>query len=326
MVVQVKDKIDISIIIPVFNEERNIVPLIHLITEEMDSLGKEYEVLFIDDGSKDRTFEELERIAKTNRRVKVISFRRNFGQTAAMMAGFDHARGEIIVALDGDLQNDPKDIPKLLKKLEDGYDIVSGWRRNRQDKFLLRIVPSKIANWLIGTITGVRLHDYGCSLKAYRSEVIKNIRLYGEMHRFIPALTSLVGARIAEIEVNHYSRKYGNSNYGLSRTLKVILDLIAVKFFLAFSTKPIQLFGLLGLLAILGGILSFSATVFMKIFISMAMTRNPFLLLSVLLVLLGFQFIGTGLLAEITVRTYHESQNKPTYLIKQIIDNEQPTS
>jgi glycosyltransferase involved in cell wall biosynthesis len=316
------DKIDISIIIPVFNEEKNIVLLSRLITEKMDSVRKEYEVLFIDDGSKDGTFEELAKIAKDNRRVKIISFRRNFGQTAAMMAGFDHARGEIIVALDGDLQNDPGDIPRLLEKLEEGYDIVSGWRKNRQDKFLLRIVPSKIANWLIGLITGVRLHDYGCSLKAYRAEVIKNIQLYGEMHRFIPALASLAGASITEIEVNHNSRKHGNSNYGISRTLKVILDLITVKFLMAFSTKPIRLFGLLGFLSIISGFLSFTATVCMRLFISMPMTRNPFLLLAVLLVILGFQFIGTGLLAEITVRTYHESQNKPTYMIKQIIGNE----
>ncbi|OGW17200.1 MAG: glycosyl transferase [Nitrospinae bacterium RIFCSPLOWO2_12_FULL_45_22] len=312
---------DISIIIPVYNEERNIAPLCHLITEQMDGIGREYEVLFIDDGSKDSTFEELGKIAKDNRRVKVISFRRNFGQTAAMMAGFDHARGEIIVALDGDLQNDPKDIPKILDKLEEGYDIVSGWRKSRQDNFILRIIPSKIANWLIGLITGVRLHDYGCSLKAYRAEVIKNIRLYGDMHRFIPALASMAGGKIAEIEVNHLPRKYGNSNYGLSRTLKVILDLIAVKFLLAFSTKPIQLFGLLGLSSVFGGFLFLSLAIFMKIYLNTDMTGNPLLLLSVLLVLLGVQFIGTGLLAEVTVRTYHESQNKPTYLIKQIIDN-----
>jgi len=311
--------IDISIVVPVLDEEKSIEPLYSSIKGVMDAIGKEYEILFVDDGSTDGTFDVLSKISGQDSRTKVIRFRRNFGQTAAMSAGFDYSRGDIIITMDGDLQNDPKDIPRLLEKIDAGYDVVSGWRINREDKLLSRRIPSKVANWLIGKVTGVKLHDYGCSLKAYRAEVAKNVNLYGEMHRFIPALASRFGARITEIPVAHHSRKYGRTKYGLSRTFKVILDLITVKFLLEFSTRPLQIFGLVGIVSFTLGLLINLYLTVLKFSRGVPLSDRPLLLLGILLVFLGVQFITIGLLAELQVRTYHEAQNKPIYVIKEIL-------
>ncbi len=310
----------ISVVVPVLNEQDNIEPLYEQITQTLDDKYK-YEIIFVDDGSSDNSFAILSRLQKADSKVRVIRFRKNFGQTAALSAGFAHARGEIIAAIDADLQNDPVDIPKMIDKLEEGFDVVSGWRKKRHDKVITRLVPSKIANWLISKITGVKLHDYGCTLKAYRKEILAEIKLYGEMHRFIPALASWSGARIAEMQVNHRPRTAGSAKYGLERTLKVLLDLITVKFLLSFSTKPIQLFGGWGFLALFLGGASGIVVVLMKILKSVDMTGNPLLYLTILLLVIGVQFIFMGLLAELLVRTYHESQNRPTYVIKEILES-----
>lgn len=311
---------DISIVIPVFNEEENIKPLYEQVIRSMDRIGASFEVIFVDDGSTDGTFETLQSLHNQDKRLKVIRFRKNFGQTAALSAGFDHSKGNIIVTLDGDLQNDPEDIPTLIQKLNDGYDIVSGWRYKRKDPFLSRRLPSMVANWLISLVTNVKLHDYGCSLKAFRREVIKNIRLYGEMHRFIPAVASWIGVSVTEVKVNHRAREIGRSKYGISRTIKVILDLITVKFLLSYSTRPIQIFGLLGLLT--GGlgaaILLYLA--YVRLIMLEAIGGRPLLLLGVLLFFIGVQFVTMGLLGEIQARTYHESQDKPIYVIKEVLE------
>ncbi len=309
---------EITVVLPVLNEQDNIGPLHQQITEAL--IDKyDYEIVFIDDGSSDDSLSVLTRLQKDDKRVQIISFRKNFGQTAALSAGFTHARGNIIVAMDADLQNDPADIPKMIAKLDEGYDVVSGWRKKRHDNAITRLLPSKIANWLISCITGVKLHDYGCTLKAYRREVLAETKLYGEMHRFIPALASWSGATIAEMVVNHRPRTAGSTKYGLARTWKVILDLITVKFLLSFSTKPIQLFGGWGLISFFLGSLSGLAVILMKIIKKTDMTGNPLLYLSILFVVISAQFILMGLLAELLVRTYHESQNRPTYVIKEII-------
>jgi glycosyltransferase involved in cell wall biosynthesis len=273
----------------------------------------------VDDGSTDGSFEILKRLQAQNDRVRVIRLRRNFGQTAAFSAGFDAARGDVIVTMDGDLQNDPADIPKLLAKIDEGYDVVSGWRVHRRDRFLTRLVPSKIANFLISKVTGVQLHDYGCSLKAYRREVLENVKLYGELHRFIPALASWMGIRVAEIPVNHASRRFGRSKYGLRRTVKVVLDLLTVKFLLDYATRPIQIFGLLGVLCLalgagISGYLSVQRLLFLQ-----GIGDRPLLLLGVLLIVLGVQFIIMGLLGELIVRTYHEAQDKPIYMVREVL-------
>ena len=276
----------------------------------------DYELIFVDDGSRDRTVKNLIRTVGKDSHVKLIEFRRNFGQTAAMAAGLDHASKEIVVLMDGDLQNDPKEIPKMIDKLNEGYDLVAGWRKNRQDKMLSRKLPSKIANWVISKSTKVQLHDYGCSLKVMTKEVAKGIRLYGEMHRFIPALADEMGARIAEIPVNHRARRFGESKYGISRTLRVILDLMVIKFFLGFAKRPIHLFGSVGLGAgFLGGGLLAWATM-QKIVFSVPMGNRPVLALGVMLVLIGLQFVVFGLLAEVLARTYYESQDKRTYTVR----------
>ena len=311
---------EISIVVPLLNEQDNIGPLYEQITGALSGKYK-YEIIFIDDGSSDNSLDVLSSIQKEDAGVRIICFRRNFGQTAALSAGFNHARGKIIVAIDADLQNDPADIPKMVEKLDEGYDVVSGWRRKRHDNALTRLLPSKIANWLISRITGVKLHDYGCTLKVYRREVLAEIKLYGEMHRFIPALASWTGATIAEMVVNHRPRTAGSTKYGLARTWKVILDLITVKFLLSFSTKPIQLFGGWGLISFLLGNLSGLAVISMKVFKKTDMTGNPLLYLTILFLVISAQFILMGLLAELLVRTYHESQNRPTYVVREILES-----
>ena len=328
-----KQKLEVSIVAPCFNEADNIGPLYEQITQTLTDQGKaldgirpafggyDYEIIFVDDGSSDNSLAVLTRLQKADRRVRVICFRKNFGQTAALSAGFTHAQGKIIVAIDSDLQNDPADIPLLLAKLDEGFDVVSGWRKKRHDNAITRLLPSKIANWLIAKITGVKLHDFGCTLKAYRREVLAETKLYGEMHRFIPALASWSGARIAEMVVNHRPRTAGAAKYGLGRTFKVILDLITVKFLLSFSTKPIQLFGGLGFLSLIFGGASGLAVILMKIMKNQDMTGNPLLYLTILLLVISIQFILMGLLAELLVRTYHESQDRPTYVIKEILES-----
>jgi glycosyltransferase involved in cell wall biosynthesis len=311
----------LSVVIPLYNEEENIQLLHAKLKEALVILDNEYEILFVDDGSTDRTLSILAEIQAGDKHVIVLSLRRNFGQTAAFAAGFDFARGDVIVTMDGDLQNDPADIPKLLERIKD-HDLVSGWRKKRKDPFFTRRLPSIMANWLISKVTGVKLHDYGCSLKAYRRDVIKNLKLYGEMHRFIPAVASWYGVRIAEVETVHHPRMHGKSKYGISRTVKVVLDLITVKFLQSFSTKPIQFFGPVG---VFSGFLGFLISLYLtadKIFFGRDIGGRPLLLLGALLIIVGIQLIGMGLLGEMLVRVYHESQRKPIYVIKKIIGPE----
>ncbi|BBA69160.1 glycosyltransferase family 2 protein [Geobacter sulfurreducens] len=311
---------ELSIVVPIYNEEETIPHLHARVSDALAGSGIDYELLLVDDGSSDGSFALLREIAQQDRRVKVIRFRRNFGQTAAMAAGFDAARGRVIVPMDGDLQNDPADIPTLLATIDEGYDVVSGWRKDRQDTFVNRRLPSIIANALISRMTGVHLHDYGCTLKAYRREVLDGVNLYGEMHRFVPALASQVGARVTEIPVRHHARLYGTSKYGISRTMRVVLDLMTVKFLLTYSTKPIQLFGKWGIYTILAGFLTGGLTLYMKLFEGMSMNRNPLLILTAFLLFGGVQFIALGLLGEVNARTYHESQGKPIYVVRERIN------
>jgi glycosyltransferase involved in cell wall biosynthesis len=311
-----EETIDISVVVPVFNERENVAEVAERVHQAMAALGRPYELLFIDDGSTDGTWEELRRIHADRPNTTAIRFRKNFGQTAALQAGFRHSRGGVIVTMDGDLQNDPKDIHRLVERLEQGYDIVSGWRRNRQDPFLNRRLPSIIANRIISFFTGVHLHDYGCTLKAFRSDVARHLKIYGEMHRFIPAIASWMGVSVDEVEVTHHPRTRGKSKYGIFRTVRVILDLITVKFLLDYSTKPIQMFGLIGLIS---GALGFGLSAWLawqRLFMGISLANRPILLLAVLLILVGVQFITMGLLAELQTRIYHESSDKPTYFIK----------
>jgi glycosyltransferase involved in cell wall biosynthesis len=308
----------ISIVIPLYNEEENVRELHSRLKPVLEAIGDEYEIIFIDDGSTDNTLPLLQDIQASDNTVTILSLRRNFGQTAAFAAGFDYSRGDVIVTMDGDLQNDPNDIPKLLELMKDN-DLVSGWRRQRKDPFLSRRLPSIIANSLISKVTGVNLHDYGCSLKAYRRDVIKNLKLYGEMHRFIPAVASWYGVRIAEVETTHHPRLRGKSKYGISRTMKVVLDLITVKFLQSFSTKPLQFFGPIGLFSCTLGFLISLYLSLEKIFSGRDIGGRPLLLLGALLIIVGVQFIGMGLLGEMMVRVYHETQKKPIYVIKKVI-------
>ena len=285
----------------------------------LDTMAEQAEIVFVDDGSRDTTLAKLEVIQAGDDHVRVVSLRRNFGQTAAMTAGFDHARGGVIITMDGDLQNDPHDIPQLVGKLNEGYDVVTGWRYDRQDPFLSRKLPSQLANRLISRVTGVGLHDYGCTLKAFRREVIDNINLYGEMHRFIPAIASGMGISFTEVKVNHRARRFGTSKYGISRTIRVVLDLITVKFMLSYATRPLHVFGTVGVVSsLLGVTIGLILTVQRQLF-GIGLANRPLLLLAVLLIFMGIQFITIGLLAELVVRTYHESQKKPIYYVRKVL-------
>ena len=320
---QEKDKkVDLSIVIPIYNEEENLPILYEKLKEVLDKLGKNYEIIFVNDGSTDRSWEIIKQLAEKDPHVVGVNFRRNYGQTAAMSAGFDMARGEVIITMDGDLQNDPTDIPRLLEEMDKGYDIVSGWRKDRKDAFISRTLPSRIANWLISKVTGVHLHDYGCSLKAYKADVAKNLDYYGEMHRFLPALAKPVGAKVTELPVKHHPRMYGKSKYGISRTFKVILDLFLVKFLLDYRTKPLRVFGGTGLILFTIGSLILLYLVFVKLFMGEDIGNRPLLIFGTLLVLSGIQLISTGIVAELITRTYYESQNKRPYLIKEVVSSE----
>jgi glycosyltransferase involved in cell wall biosynthesis len=319
---QRREGMDVSVVIPVYNEEESL-PILHdEIQTSLNAIDVNWEVVYVNDGSKDQSQEVLEELAMQDpEHVLVVAFRRNFGQTPAMAAGIDHASGDVIVLMDGDLQNDPADIPMLLNKIDEGFDLVSGWRKDRQDKALTRVLPSKIANWLISTTTGVHLHDYGCSLKAYKREVLEGFRLYGEMHRFIPAFANMVGAKITEVPVNHRARQFGVAKYGLERTIKVILDLFTVRFLEGFGNKPIYLFGTSGIGAMFVGFLGL-LFLFIRRFVAQGPVANsPIFLISVVFILIGFQMIFMGLIAELVIRTYHESANKAIYHVRYIVDN-----
>ena len=308
---------DLSVVIPLLDEAQNVEALCRELIETLEGWGRTFEVVFVDDGSTDGTFDILSRLHAADRRLRVIRLRRNFGQTAAFAAGFARVRGRLIVTADGDLQNDLRDIPRMVDKLEEGYDIVCGWRKARKDPWLSRRVPSVMANALISRATGVRLHDYGCSLKIFQAEVVKSLRLYGEMHRFMPAIASEQGVRIAEVVVNHRPRRHGRSKYGISRTVRVILDLATVKFLLSYSTRPLQIFGLVGLLMGAVGTVITGWLGFVRLFGGQAIGNRPILLLGILLLFTGVQLITLGLLAELQARTYHESQNKPIYHVRE---------
>ncbi|HVM95145.1 MAG TPA: glycosyltransferase family 2 protein [Candidatus Acidoferrales bacterium] len=311
--------VDLSVVIPVYNEAENLGPLQGELTAALGRIARPYELVYVDDGSSDSSHGVLDRLQREDPHVSVVRLARNYGQTAAMAAGFDHARGEIIVTLDADLQNDPADIATMLAKLDEGYDLVSGWRLPRQDPWLTRRVPSVIANSIIGWITGVHLHDYGCTLKVIRRDVVRGLRLYGEMHRFIPALADDLGAKLAEVVVHHRPRRFGVSKYGLSRTIRVLLDLITVKFLSSYSTRPIQVFGVLGLLSSSIGLVITGWLGLERLFLGVPLANRPLVWLGILLTLMGLQFITMGLLGELLVRTYHESQGKPVYRVAEVL-------
>jgi glycosyltransferase involved in cell wall biosynthesis len=314
--------VGLSLVIPVYNEEDNLSLLHERVREALDGGAFSWEVVYVDDGSTDSSLSRLHKLAQESAdQIQVIVLRRNFGQTAAISAGIDHAKGDIIVLMDADLQNDPEDIPLMMELIEQGYDVVSGWRKARQDKFLTRILPSKIANWIISSVTGVHLHDYGCTLKAYRREVLEGFRLYGEMHRFIPAYAGSVGAKIIEVAVNHHPRLHGETKYGLDRTLKVILDLFTVKFLMSFFHKPIYLFGGTGLALMIVSGLALLFLMVRRLWIGTSVLSSPIFQASTMVMILGFQSILMGLIAELLVRTYHESQAKPTYSVREVIDH-----
>jgi glycosyltransferase involved in cell wall biosynthesis len=314
------DQRELSVVIPLYNEEDNIERLYLSLKEVLEVLGRRYEIIVVDDGSTDASFEVLKRLHVDDPLLRVIRLRRNFGQSAALAAGFDRAGGQVIVTIDADLQNDPTDVPKLLDTIGEGYDIVSGWRVRRQEPFLTRRLPSTVANWLISRITGIRLHDYGCSLKAYRSEVVQGIQLYGELHRFIPALASSMGVRLTEVPVSHNPRRFGESKYNLSRTLTVLLDLLTVKFLLSYSTRPMQVFGLLGIISFaIGSVIAAYLSV-IRLFLGSPIADRPLLLLAILLIFVGVQLLTMGLLGELTIRTYHEAQGKKIYSIREMLE------
>ncbi|MCS6782072.1 MAG: glycosyltransferase family 2 protein [Gloeomargarita sp. SKYBB_i_bin120] len=309
----------LSVVIPIYNEVDNIPHLIPAVTEVLQSTGWDYEVICVDDGSRDGSTERLRHLAQERYDLKVVVLRRNYGQTAALAAGFDQATGDVVVTLDGDLQNDPQDIPRLLDKLAEGYDLVCGWRQYRQDPGLTRLLPSRVANWLIGRVTGVPLHDYGCTLKAYRRELLQDMHLYGELHRFLPALADIEGARIAEIPVRHYPRRFGRSKYGLGRTFRVLMDLLTIAFMKTFLTRPMHGFGLMGLLFLLLGLGLGIYLAILKWGWGQSIGQRPLLFLSGLAVTSGLQLFCFGLLAELLMRTYHESQGRPIYRIREVV-------
>jgi len=309
-----------SLVVPFFNEQENIPPLYMKITEVMDAIGEPYELIFVDDGSRDNTFKVLSDIYEHDHRVNIVRLRRNFGQTAGLKAGFDFARGEIIISMDGDLQHDPEEIPRFLEKIEEGFDLVSGWRYARHDHWLMRQVPSRVANWMMAKLSGIDLHDFGTTFKAYRREIIQEIQLYGELHRFIPALAGSTGARITEVPITDLARKNGKSNYGIGRTLRVFLDLIIVKFLQDYSTRPLQFFGLLGVGGVGLGALIAAYLLYEKFAhaVTIMTQHGPLMLAGVALFVSGMQFISMGLLGEIIARTYYESQNKPIYALREV--------
>lgn len=311
--------LDISVIVPIYNEVQSIPQLLENISGVLQENQLSYEIICVDDGSTDGSTDLLIQQSQIRTDLRAIVLRRNYGQTAAMAAGFKYAQGRVIFTMDGDLQNDPTDIPRLITKLDEGYDLVSGWRKNRQDAALTRLLPSKIANWLIGRITGVQLHDYGCSLKAYRAELVADMNLYGELHRFLPALAFIEGARITEMPVRHHARRFGKSKYGLSRTFRVLMDLLTIAFMKAFLTKPMHAFGFLGILSTLMGTALAFYLAFVKIFLNQAIGDRPLMLLAIVMFLAGLQMFSFGLLAELLMRTYHESQGRPIYRVRHII-------
>lgn len=315
-------ELDISVVIPVYNEEKNIPHLYDELSAALNELGMSYEVVVIDDGSKDGSFEALKVVHERDSRWQIIQFRRNFGQTAGMAAGFKAAQGKVVISIDADLQNDPRDIGKLLEKMREGYDIVSGWRKDRKEPFISRRLPSMTANWLISRSTGVYLHDYGCTLKAYDHVVAKNVSLYGELHRFIPALASQIGVRVAEVPVNDRPRRFGTSKYGINRTLKVFLDLIAVSFYLSYFNRPLYVFGGLGIAVGAVGTVILSYLGYVRLIIGEDIGNRPLLMLGILLMVLGVQMVTTGLIADMVMRTYHESQKKPIYFVREYLGGE----
>jgi len=312
----------LSVVIPAYNEEENVPILYEKLKKVLDGLGQDYEIIFVDDGSTDGTYQRLKQLAEKDSKLKIIRFKRNYGQTAAMFASFEHAKGDVIITLDADLQNDPEDIPPLLEKLEEGYHVVSGWRKDRKDPFLSRRLPSMVANWLISKITGVHLHDYGCTLKAYRAEVVKDLELFGDMHRFLPALTKRRGAKITEVVVRHHPRMFGRSKYGIGRTVRVLLDIMLVKFLNEYINKPLYMFGSVGFLLLALGLFSLFYLIFLKLFLEEPIGRRPLLTLSVLLILAGIQLISTGLLAELLVRIYYRTKDTKPYVIQEKINLE----
>jgi glycosyltransferase involved in cell wall biosynthesis len=316
--------IELSVVIPIRDEAESLEDLHRELSATLDAWARSYEIIFIDDGSIDRSFEILTRLQAADPQVRVIRFRRNFGQTAAFAAGFEYARGRFIVTSDGDLQNDPRDIPAMVEELERGADVVCGWRQDRKDAFLSRRLPSMTANALISMVTGVRLHDYGCSLKAFNADIVKGMRLYGEMHRFLPAMASEHTSRITERVVNHRPRKYGRSKYGIGRTIRVVLDLLTVKFLVSYATRPLHVFGMVGGAMAFLGLLISGWLAYWRLFGGMSLANRPLLLLGIVLIFTGVQLVTVGLLAEMLARTYHESQNKPTYSIEQIVQSEIP--
>ena len=308
---------EISVVVPVLDEEENIPTLYERLTEVLGSLGVPYEIIVVDDGSRDRSFALLRERAANDRRLRVVRLRRNFGQTAAFTAGFERALGDVVITIDADLQNDPADIPRLLEQIDSGFDVVSGWRKNRQDAFLSRTLPSRLANGLISWATGLRLHDYGCSLKAYRREVVQDLQLYGELHRFIPAIASWQGVSVAELPVNHSPRRFGTSKYGIGRTLRVVLDLLTVRFLLSYSTRPMQIFGLIGLVcAALGGLI-LAYLGFVRIVLAEPIAARPLTLLGVLMTMLGMQFVSIGLLGELIVRVVNSGRRSTAYRVRE---------
>jgi glycosyltransferase involved in cell wall biosynthesis len=314
----------LSVVIPLLNEEENIPLLYEELKTVLLSMDEDHEIVFVDDGSKDGSLRILQDLQRRDEKVVVVSFRKNFGQTAAMAAGFDYARGEVIITMDADLQNDPHDIPRLLEQIRAGNDVVTGWRFDRKDTYINRRLPSIIANKLISFTTGVNLHDYGCTLKAFHRDVIKNVRLYGEMHRFIPAIASGMGIDFTEVKVNHRPRRFGTSKYGISRTIRVILDLLTVKFLLSYATRPIQVFGFMGVISGGLGFLIALIMTFQRQFFGVPLSDRPLLFLAILLIFIGFQFVSLGLIAELQARTYHESQNKAVYYVRSVYRAEEP--